>query len=264
MSTTDVEKDTGTGIGKNRRTAETVGGGAALGTIIGAIAGGAKGAAIGVLVGAAGGAGVQVLNKGKTCACPQKRCSRSRSTNLRASSRNAKGRHAHIGRVFAVLSSAERDGPQREGIIQPKSRGEATMTKIYVRADEDDFLARLGPHGRGCRFRCTADAKAFDPAQIEQRYGVSGAYVGSVDTPGGSIKGTIIPITLADGRSAQLIVPQRQAGDVRSVYLSDSDGLHPVQLQDNVSRQAVIGAPAIVQRSSSRAAQPPGRGRRKC
>jgi hypothetical protein len=45
-----MKKDSG--IGKNKRTAETVGGGAALGTIIGAIAGGAK-AAIGVLVGAA-------------------------------------------------------------------------------------------------------------------------------------------------------------------------------------------------------------------
>jgi hypothetical protein len=70
VSTTDLKRDTGTGIGKNRRTAETVGGGAALGTIIGAIAGGAKGAAIGVLVGAAGGAGVQVLNKGKDVRVP--------------------------------------------------------------------------------------------------------------------------------------------------------------------------------------------------
>ena len=70
VSTTDLRKDTGTGIGKNKRTAETVGGGAALGTIIGAIAGGAKGAAIGVLVGAAGGAGVQVLNKGKDVRVP--------------------------------------------------------------------------------------------------------------------------------------------------------------------------------------------------
>jgi hypothetical protein len=70
VSTTDLSKDSGTGIGKNRRTAETVGGGAALGTIIGAIAGGAKGAAIGVLVGAAGGAGVQVLNKGKDVRVP--------------------------------------------------------------------------------------------------------------------------------------------------------------------------------------------------
>lgn len=70
VSTTDLTNDAGAGIGKNKRTAETVGGGAALGTIIGAIAGGAKGAAIGVLVGAAGGAGVQVLNKGKDVRVP--------------------------------------------------------------------------------------------------------------------------------------------------------------------------------------------------
>jgi hypothetical protein len=70
VSTTDLKRDTGTGLGKNRRTAETVGAGAAAGTIIGAIAGGAKGAAIGVLVGAAGGAGVEVLNKGKDVRVP--------------------------------------------------------------------------------------------------------------------------------------------------------------------------------------------------
>ena len=70
VSTTDLKRDAGTGIGKNRRTAEAVGGGAALGTIIGSIAGGAKGAAIGVLVGAAGGAGVQVLNRGKDVRVP--------------------------------------------------------------------------------------------------------------------------------------------------------------------------------------------------
>ena len=70
VSTADLKKDSGTGIGKNKRTAETIGGGAALGTIIGAIAGGAKGAAIGVLVGDAGGAGVEVLNKGKDVRVP--------------------------------------------------------------------------------------------------------------------------------------------------------------------------------------------------
>jgi hypothetical protein len=70
VSSTDLKEDSGTGIGKNKRTAETVGAGAALGTIIGAIAGGTKGAAIGVLVGAAGGAGVEVLNKGKDVRVP--------------------------------------------------------------------------------------------------------------------------------------------------------------------------------------------------
>lgn len=58
------------GLGKNRRTAETVGGGAALGAIIGAIAGGGKGAVIGVLAGGAGGAGVAVLTKGKEVRVP--------------------------------------------------------------------------------------------------------------------------------------------------------------------------------------------------
>jgi hypothetical protein len=70
VSTTDLSVDSGTGLGKNQRTAETVGGGAALGTIIGAIAGGAKGAAIGVLVGAAGGAGAQVLTRGRDVQVP--------------------------------------------------------------------------------------------------------------------------------------------------------------------------------------------------
>jgi hypothetical protein len=70
VSTGNLKTDSGTGVGKNKRTAETVGGGAALGTLIGAIAGGAKGAAIGVLVGAAGGAGVEVLNKGKDVRVP--------------------------------------------------------------------------------------------------------------------------------------------------------------------------------------------------
>jgi len=64
VSTTDLTQDSDTGIGKNKRTAEAIGGGAAIGTLIGGIAGGGKGALIGVLVGAAGGAGVQVLTRG--------------------------------------------------------------------------------------------------------------------------------------------------------------------------------------------------------
>jgi hypothetical protein len=62
------------------------------------------------------------------------------------------------------------------------------------------------------------------------------------------MQGTIIPITLADGRTAQLVIPRRQASDARSVYLVDNEGLHPVQLKENASRQDVISAPAIVRR----------------
>jgi hypothetical protein len=58
------------GIGKNKRTAMWVGGGALAGTIIGAIAGGGKGAAIGALAGGAAGAGGQVLTRGKQLNIP--------------------------------------------------------------------------------------------------------------------------------------------------------------------------------------------------
>lgn len=51
----------GSGLGANKRTAKYVGGGAAIGAVLGAILGGGKGAAIGAIVGGAGGAGTQVL-----------------------------------------------------------------------------------------------------------------------------------------------------------------------------------------------------------
>ncbi len=70
VSTTDLTLESSTGIGKNKRTAEVIGGSAAIGGIIGAIAGGGKGAAIGVLVGAAGGAGAQILTRGRDVQVP--------------------------------------------------------------------------------------------------------------------------------------------------------------------------------------------------
>lgn len=58
------------GASRGKRSAETIGGGAALGAIIGAIAGGGKGAAIGATVGAAGGTGVQAATKGQQIKIP--------------------------------------------------------------------------------------------------------------------------------------------------------------------------------------------------
>jgi len=66
----DMGSEQKDGIGKNKRTAEYIGGGAVLGTIIGAIAGGKKGAAIGAAAGAGAGAGAQVLTRGKKVNIP--------------------------------------------------------------------------------------------------------------------------------------------------------------------------------------------------
>ena len=70
VNTSTIQQQ-GTGnLGANKRTAEMVGGGAVLGTLIGAIAGGGKGAAIGAAAGGATGAGAQVLTRGKEVKVP--------------------------------------------------------------------------------------------------------------------------------------------------------------------------------------------------
>lgn len=70
VSTEGLKQSNDQGIGKNKRTGEYVGGGAALGAIIGAVAGGGKGAAIGGLAGAAAGGATQVLTRGKQVKVP--------------------------------------------------------------------------------------------------------------------------------------------------------------------------------------------------
>ena len=41
------------------------------------------------------------------------------------------------------------------------------------------------------------DAQAITPEAIEQQYGVSGAFKDTVSTSDGSMKGTLVPVTLA-------------------------------------------------------------------
>ena len=58
---TQGTSSSGSGLGANKRTAKYVGGGAAIGAVLGALLGGGKGAAIGAIVGGGAGAGGQVL-----------------------------------------------------------------------------------------------------------------------------------------------------------------------------------------------------------
>lgn len=70
VNTTDIQESGKQGLGRNKRTAKMVGGGAALGALIGAIAGHGKGAAIGAAAGAGAGATAQVLTRGKEVHVP--------------------------------------------------------------------------------------------------------------------------------------------------------------------------------------------------
>jgi hypothetical protein len=70
LETRDYTERGKEGVGTNKRTGEFLGGGTALGGIIGAIAGGGKGAAIGALSGAAAGGATQTLTRGKAVRIP--------------------------------------------------------------------------------------------------------------------------------------------------------------------------------------------------
>ena len=93
---------------------------------------------------------------------------------------------------------------------------------------------------------CTQDVQAIDAQQIEKLYGVSGAYTETITTPDGPLKGMLVPITQADGSRAHLFIPQRQSNDRQDVYLRDAQGLHPVALGDNASREELTSSPGVV------------------
>jgi len=100
---------------------------------------------------------------------------------------------------------------------------------------------------------CERDTQAMTPAKLEQQYGVAGAYADTVVTPDGSVKGTIVPVTLADGRRAQLVIPAQRARDPHGVYLRDNNGLHPVEVSERANRADVAHAPAVVETRPDRA-----------
>jgi len=109
------------------------------------------------------------------------------------------------------------------------------------------FIAVLAVAGAMITSACSGtnlDAKA-----IEDKYGVSGATTENIMTADGAImSATVVPVTLPDGRKAQLVIPQK--GDSHPVYLRDQAGLYQVQLQDrNMSRDQFIRSnPTVVER----------------
>jgi len=106
------------GLGANKRTGEFLGGGAAIGAIIGAIAGGGKGAAIGGGVGAAAGAGTQVLTRGKNVNIPAEslvtfRLQQPLQTGIADGGFLRNGQHYHSGyKTTSGNTAAYQDGQQ--------------------------------------------------------------------------------------------------------------------------------------------------------
>lgn len=96
---------------------------------------------------------------------------------------------------------------------------------------------------------CDRDRDAVTPDKLEQRYGVSGAYTEDVQTTEGPIRSsTVVPVTLADGGQAELVIPSDRRDQPHAVYVRDREGLHPVEVSDGASRDEIARAPAIVDR----------------
>lgn len=95
---------------------------------------------------------------------------------------------------------------------------------------------------------CSRDVQAMSPRQIEQQYGVAGAYTDTLVTTDGSMKATVVPVTLADGRRAQLVIPAQRRDEPHALYLRDTDGIHAVQLEDHATRDVVTQSPRVVGR----------------
>lgn len=94
---------------------------------------------------------------------------------------------------------------------------------------------------------CNRDTQAMTPDRIEQQYGVSGARSETIATPGGSLRGTVVPVTLADGRHAELVIPVEQRDEPHAAYIRDETGLHPVELNDGARRDDLAARPSVVQ-----------------
>ena len=95
---------------------------------------------------------------------------------------------------------------------------------------------------------CSRDVGALSPQQVENEYGVAGAHTGGVATADGQIRGTLVPVTLPDGRKAQLLIPPRSRTEPHGVYLHDGQGLHPVEISPGTTRSEMQIAPRVVAR----------------
>jgi hypothetical protein len=100
--------------------------------------------------------------------------------------------------------------------------------------------------GVACAFVGCTKTAAMSPENLDQKYGLSGAFTDDVQTSDGTIRGTLVPVTLADGRKAQLFVPQHTRNEPHSVYLRDDQGLHPVRVKTGATRDEVTSAPSVV------------------
>jgi len=122
------------------------------------------------------------------------------------------------------------------------------MTRTPQSTQTSAVIGLLALIGSALLPGCSRDVQAVSPQQLQQQYGITDAFAGQVSTPDGVLKGTLVPVTLPDGRKAELIIPDRRANDPHAVYYRDAQGLYPIAVQEKVSRDQVVSSPVVVGR----------------
>lgn len=89
---------------------------------------------------------------------------------------------------------------------------------------------------------CVHAERGSDAATIARQYGLTGLVTETIVTSNGPLEGTLVPVTLADGRAAHLFVPTYQSRDVEPVYLRDGDTLVALQLSGHTGRSPLFRA----------------------
>src|SRR3979411_2290869 len=104
------------------------------------------------------------------------------------------------------MTTARSDGRQKKA---PISRAMARALYLYRREIKSMVRVTIFVSailGALSLSACTK-TEAYSPDKLQQQYGINGAYYDTVSTADGSLRSTVVPVTLADGRSAQLIIP---------------------------------------------------------
>ena len=123
-----------------------------------------------------------------------------------------------------------------------------TMTKTLLAVSALAAAAGIGS-------ACGANTQAMTPDRLQQQYGITGSYASTIQTPEGPMQGTVVPVTLADGSTAQMVIPTRSGSQAHAMYLQDNEGIHPVQVGNNVTREQLVesSAPTVVGRRAETA-----------
>ena len=91
---------------------------------------------------------------------------------------------------------------------------------------------------------CSQDAQAMSPQELQRQYGITNAYTGEMRTPDGSIRGTLVPVTMPDGHQGELVIP---AGG-GPAYFRDAQGIHTIEVAPHATREQLVASPVVVSR----------------